>query len=186
VIALLDASVLYPAPLRDALMHLAQTGLFKPRWSNLIHDEWTRNVLAHRPDLSAAQIARTRALMDAHVDGALVMDFEDLIPSLHLPDRDDRHVLAAAIQAQADLVVTLNLKHFPAKALAAYALEPIHPDAFMMRLIEINSNLVLMAIRKQRLALSRPALTPEELLDVFKLQGLKQTAEFLLDFREVL
>jgi hypothetical protein len=68
VIVLLDASVLYPTPLRDLLMHLTQTNLFKARWSNLIHDEWTRNLLEDRPDLSAAQIARTRSLMDAHVD----------------------------------------------------------------------------------------------------------------------
>jgi PIN domain len=108
VIALLDASVLYPAPLRDLLMHLAQTTLFKARWSNLIHDEWTRNVLEDRPDLSAAQISRTRALMDAHVDGALVTDFEDLIPNLELPDLDDRHVLAAAIRCGANLIVTMN------------------------------------------------------------------------------
>jgi hypothetical protein len=186
VIALLDASVLYPAPLRDLLMHLAQTTLFKARWSNLIHDEWTRNVLEDRPDLSAAQISRTRALMDAHVDGALVTDFEDLIPNLELPDLDDRHVLAAAIRCGANLIVTMNLKHFPIKELAAYGLEPIHPDAFVMRLLEMDLSLVLTAIKKQRARLTRPPLTPKDLLEVFEIQGLKQTALFLRDFADVI
>jgi predicted nucleic acid-binding protein len=182
VIVLLDASVLYPAPLRDLLMHLAQTTLFKARWSNLIHDEWTRNVLEDRPDLTAAQIARTRALMDAHIDGAVVADFEDLIPSLNLPDPDDRHVLAAAIRGEAHLIVTMNLKHFPTKELAAYGIEPIHPDAFVMRLLEINTPLVLVAIKKQRSGLTRPPLTQEEMLEVFELQGLNRTVWFLGEF----
>jgi predicted nucleic acid-binding protein len=182
VIALLDASVLYPAPLRDLLMHLAQTELFKARWSNQIHDEWTRNVLQDRPDLNASQIARTRALMDAHVDGALVTDFEDLIPKLELPDPDDRHVLAAAIRCDANLIVTMNLKHFPSKELAAHGLEPIHPDAFVLRLLEINKALVLAAIKKQRASLTRPPLSQNEMLEVFKIQGLRQTALYLQDF----
>jgi hypothetical protein len=77
-------------------------------------------------------------------------------------------VLAAAIQAEADLIVTMNLKHFPAKTLATHGLEPIHPDAFVMRLLEIDSSLVLTAIRRQRAALSRPALSVAELLEVFE------------------
>ena len=85
-----DACVLYPAPLRDLLMHLALTGLYRARWSNLIHDEWTRNVLASRPDLTPAQLLRTRQLMDAHVRDSLVTGFEPLIPSIDLPDPDVR------------------------------------------------------------------------------------------------
>ena len=54
--ALYDACVLYPAPLRDLLLQLALTGLFRARWSATIHDEWTRNVLLDRPDLTAAQL----------------------------------------------------------------------------------------------------------------------------------
>ncbi len=92
--ALYDACVLYPAPLRDLLLQLALTGLFRARWSATIHDEWTRNVLLDRPDLTAAQLQHTRALMDAAVPDALVVGYEKLIPSLTLPDPDDRHVLA--------------------------------------------------------------------------------------------
>ncbi len=182
MIALLDASVLYPAPLRDLLMHLAQTRVFNARWSNLIHDEWTRNLLEDRPDLTSAQITRTRALMNAHVDDALVTDFEDLISSLNLPDLDDRHVLAAAIRGEANLIVTMNLKHFPSKELVNYNLESIHPDVFVMQLLEIDTALVLAAIKKQRSGLTRPSLTQLEMLEVFDLQGLKRTALFLNEF----
>lgn len=56
-IVLLDACVLYPAPLRDFLLRLATTGLFAARWTNQIHDEWIRNVLAKRPELEQ-QLAR--------------------------------------------------------------------------------------------------------------------------------
>ena len=84
-----DACVLYPAPLRDLLMHLALTDLYRACWSDLIHDEWTRNVLANRPGLTLAQLNRTRQLMNAHVRDSLVFGFESLIPSIDLPDPDD-------------------------------------------------------------------------------------------------
>lgn len=77
-----DACVLYPAPLRDLLMHLALSDLYRARWSDLIHDEWTRNVLASRPDLTQDQLNRTRQLMNAHVRDSLVTGFEYLIPSI--------------------------------------------------------------------------------------------------------
>jgi len=97
-----DACILYPAPLRDLLMQLALTGLFQARWTDRIHDEWTRNVLKNRPDLTVAQLNRTRAMMNAAVEDALVLEYEYIIPSLELPDTDDRHVLAAAIAAKAN------------------------------------------------------------------------------------
>ena len=88
----LDACVLYPAPLRDLLLELAISGLFKVHWTAKIHDEWIRAVLRERPDLAASQLARTRDLMDLHSEDALVEGFENLIAGLCLPDPDDRHV----------------------------------------------------------------------------------------------
>jgi len=111
--ALYDACVLYPAPLRDLLMHLAMTDLFRARWTDQIHDEWIRNVLANRPDLNRKQLERTRRLMNAHVLDCLVTGYENLIDGLTLPDPNDRHVLAAAVSADADVIVTYNLGDFP-------------------------------------------------------------------------
>ena len=81
-------------------MQLALSDLFRAHWTTDIHAEWMRNVTAARPDLTSAQLERTRDLMDAHVDDCLVEGYETLIPSLDLPDKDDRHVLVAAIRAR--------------------------------------------------------------------------------------
>jgi hypothetical protein len=89
-IALLDACVLYPAPLRDFLMHLTLLDLFRARWTEAIHEEWMRNVLAQRPDLKPAQLLRTKELMNAHTRDALVEGYEGLIETVRLPDPNDR------------------------------------------------------------------------------------------------
>src|SRR5580700_10017317 len=95
LIAFLDANVLYPARLRDLLMHLAMRGLFQPRWSAHVHEEWMTAVLHDRPDLTAAQLHRTRRLMEHHINDALVGGYEPILDHLTLPDSDDCYVLAA-------------------------------------------------------------------------------------------
>jgi hypothetical protein len=93
VVAFLDASVLYPAMRRNLLMHLALRDLFQAHWTDRVHEEWITALLRNRPDLTAAQLARTRRLMDENVDDALVTGYEHLIGKLTLPDPDDRHCL---------------------------------------------------------------------------------------------
>ena len=91
--ALYDACVLYPAPLRDLLMELALTDLFRAKWSSMIHDEWIRALLKNRPDLSADNLKRTRELMDANVRDCIVENFEDIIPMLQCTDLNRLRVL---------------------------------------------------------------------------------------------
>jgi len=95
LIAFLDASVLYSAPLRDLLMHLAVRDLFAARWSDRVHEEWIAALLRNRRDLTQEQLARTRRLMDENINDALVSGYEHIVDQLTLPDADDRHVLAA-------------------------------------------------------------------------------------------
>lgn len=123
-VAVYDACVLYPAPLRDLLVRAALAGLVRAHWSDQIHDEWTRNLLANRPELSATSIERCRRLMDLHLPEALVTGYESLVPTLTLPDADDRHVLAAAVHAGATLIVTFNLADFPPSQLAPHGSRP--------------------------------------------------------------
>lgn len=125
-IALLDANVLYPAALRDLLMRLALRDLFRARWSADIHDEWMRSVLINRPDLTRAQLERTRELMDRYAPASIVTDYAALIGGPELPDPDDRHVLAAARRAGADVIVTFNLQDFPPSALEPFGIAAEH------------------------------------------------------------
>lgn len=126
--ALYDACVLYPAPLRDLLMQLAMTDLFRARWTDRIHDEWIRNVLKKRPDLRPEQLGRTRELMNAHVRDCLVTGYEGPIEGLQLPHADDRHVLAAAIRCGAAAIVTFNLEDFPSNHVEPFGIEAQHPE----------------------------------------------------------
>lgn len=100
-IVIYDACVLYPAPLRDLLMRLALTDLYQAKWTKDIHREWMRNLLKNRPDLTEERLEQTRLKMDLHVRDCLVEGYEELIEGLSLPDSKDRHVLAAAIRANA-------------------------------------------------------------------------------------
>ncbi len=174
-IAVLDACVLYPAPLRDLLMRLAVTDLFQARWTDEIHDEWTRNVAVNRPDISAASLARCRTLMDQHVPDSLVVGYESIIPSLNLPDPDDRHVVAAAIRAGASVIVTFNLRDFPASSLAPHSIEAVHPDDFITGLWGESPFAVLDAVRRQRAGLKNPPITAKELLATLERCGLAAT-----------
>ena len=121
--AFYDANVLYPAELRNLLMHLALIGLVRAKWSADVHEEWISNLLKKRPDLTRDKLERTRMLMDKHAVDALVTGYEDLIPGLQLPDPDDRHVLAAAIRGHADVIVTMNLRDFPSGAIGSFGIE---------------------------------------------------------------
>lgn len=175
-IVLYDACVLYPAPLRDLLMQLALLELFQARWTDRIHDEWTRSVLADRPDIRPASLARCRQLMDEHVPDCLINGYEALIPTLTLPDPDDRHVLAAAIHGGAGVIVTFNLSDFPASVLGQFHVEAVHPDAFIAGLWDDDSDAVLQAMRLQRASLKKPPKTAAEYLATLEQCQLPETA----------
>lgn len=181
-----DACVLYPAPLRDLLMRLAMTDLYRARWTDMIHDEWTRNVLKQRPDLRPEDLERTRFLMNAHVRDSLVTGFEHLIPSVELPDHDDRHVVAAAIHSGASLIVTFNLKDFPPEQLNLYNLVAQHPDDFIFDLLDLQPAKVCSAAANHRRSLKNPPKTADEYLDTLLKQGLTQTVGLLRDWKAAL
>jgi len=104
--AFLDASVLYPVSLRNLLMRLALAGVYHAKWSAHVHEEWIRAVLRDHPGLSIDRLHEIRAAMDRHAEDSLVTGYEALIPAMQLPDPNDRHVLAAAVVARADVIVT--------------------------------------------------------------------------------
>ena len=174
-VAFLDASVLYPAPLRDVLLELAVSDFYRAKWSDAVHVEWIRAPRRRRPDIPAPRLERTRRLMDAHVRDALVSEFEDLVPAILLPDPDDRHVVAAAARGNADIILTANLKDFPIPALAPYGLDVEHPDAFLVRLARESPDRFLEALERVRARLHNPPISQEQHLDALCRAGLSAT-----------
>lgn len=180
-VVVFDACVLYPAPLRDFLMRLATTGLFSAKWTDAIHDEWVRNVLAQKPDLEQ-QLLRTRSLMDQAIPDCLVTGYETLIESLELPDPDDRHVLAAAIRAGAQTIVTHNLRDFPSEALDPFAIEAVDPDTFVEQQMDLHEGAVVAVARSHRAALANPPKDVDTYLETLAAQGLVASADRLREF----
>ena len=179
LIAFYDANVLYPAELRNFLMHLALTGLFRAKWSNAVHEEWITNLLKNRPDITRQKLERTRRLMDKAALDALVEGYEHLIPTLSLPDENDRHVLAAAIEGEAQVIVTMNMKDFPDEVLQRYEMEAQHPDEFILHLIDLAPDAVMDAAETHRQSLKNPPKSVEEFLASLETQGLPQSVAAL-------
>jgi predicted nucleic acid-binding protein len=127
-----DACVLYPSIVRDVLIRVAIEGTVRAHWSDRILDEVFRNLKKNRPDLDPAKLDRTRSLMEDAIEDANVTGYESIIDGLVLPDPDDRHVLAAAIRAGAQVIVTDNLKHCPAAALDPFGISAKGSDDFLV------------------------------------------------------
>lgn len=178
-IVLLDACVLYPAALRDLLMRLAVHELIQAKWSEMIHEEWMTAVLRERPDLTRARLERTRQLMDLHAGDCLVRGHEKHIERLSLPDENDRHVLAAAIESEADAVVTWNLVDFPADKVEAHGVEVWTPDELLMRVLRMDEEAVVRLMREHRASLKNPPKTAEEYLETLEQQRLTESVQML-------
>jgi hypothetical protein len=184
--ALYDACVLYPAPLRDLLMQFALTDRFRAKWTDAIHAEWISAVLRERPDLTRPQLERTRDLMNRHVRDCIIEGYEVLIPSVALPDPNDRHVLAAAIHGQVDIIITFNLKHFPASVLKPHGIKAQHPDEFLKGLWESFPTDVCDSARKARGRLKNPPKSIDEYLAILAQQKLPETVAFLRKNRDLI
>jgi len=171
-VVVLDACVLYPAPLRDLLMSLAVSYLFRAKWTENIHAEWKKNLLKNRSNLKDEQLLATIALMNEAVPDSLVDGYEELIPGLSLPDNDDRHVLAAAIVANAQVIVTFNLKDFPISELEKYNIEAQHPDEFLLHLLSLDHITVIEALKKMRQRLKNPPKSASEFVETLHRQNI--------------
>jgi hypothetical protein len=175
--AVLDANVLYPARLRDLFLRLAIAGLFRAHWTERILDECFTNLSDDRPDIPAESLLRTRRLMGIAVPDAVITDYDHLIDRLDLPDRDDRHLLAAAIAAEASLV-TFNLADFPRSAVPP-DVSVLAPDDFVLSLIQSDLDAVATVVDQQAAALRNPPMTMAELLEGLAAVGLAKSVAAL-------
>jgi hypothetical protein len=183
---LLDANVLYPAPMRDILLQLAVTDLFCAKWTADIHREWIEALLRNDPRRDRAVLERTRDLMDRNVRDSLVTGYESLIETLRLPDPGDRHVLAAAVVGKCEIIVTQNLRHFPEESLSPHKIEAQHPDEFLRNQLDLAPGVFCSAVRKVRLRLQAPPYSAPDYLAILTRQGLVGTVAELQQFSELI
>jgi len=173
----LDTNVIYPIEIRDLLFWFAHYELFTPKWSKHVFQEW-KNVMK-RKGLSNQEIKKRTNKANFAFPDAFVQNYESLINGLKLPDKNDRHVLAATIKINANIIVTNNLKDFPEEYLAKFGLSAKSADDFISDIIDLNTTKAIQAFKKMVLNRRNPDLDEYEILDNLRKNGLKQTADYL-------
>jgi PIN domain len=121
------------------------------------------------------------AMMNQALPDALVTGYEHLEEASRLDDPNDRHVLAAAIHTQADVIITNNLKDFPAAILEPYDITAIDPDSFSYNLLLIDPRPVIRTVTEIQRTLKKPPMSMTEVLDILEKQGMVQTVAWLRD-----
>jgi predicted nucleic acid-binding protein len=170
----LDTCVLYPAHLRDTLLRLAERSLYRPLWSADIVEELHRNLLKAGLDETAVSrlgLEMQRAFHDAEVEGYLT-----LVDSMTC-DEKDRHVLAAAVRANAGAIVTFNVTDFPPASVDPVGVDIIHPADFLLDLLCLAPSVVLSELTNQAAANRRAPKTIVALLDVLGRAGVASFAD---------
>ncbi len=173
----LDTNVIYPMICRDLLFWFAHYDLYTPKWSKHIFDEW--NTVMERKGVLAEKAKKRIEYANRAFPDALVTNYESLIESLKLPDEKDRHVLAAAIKTDANLIVTNNLKHFPEEILNGYGIKPKTADDFLTDIIDLNPNMAIEAFREMVMNKKNPDMDEYQVLDALRKNGLHNTANYL-------
>ena len=176
-----DANVLYSSALRDIPIELALDGIIALRWSPAVLDELVRALVRTRPDYSTAKGLRLAAAMTGALMDVLVIPPDATAPKLTLPDPNDVHVRATACHAECTMILTFNLKHFPADqlAFAGRPIEAVHPDAFLLTLLTSDAPAVLAVVERVRQKLTKPPMTVAAYADSLARSGLPGMAELL-------
>lgn len=166
--------------MRDLLIRIAQLPHpVQAKWTDQILDEMIRALQKNRPDVSDEKASRLRDLMNASVRDCLVTGYEPLIPSLDLPDPDDRHVLAAAIKVNAQVIVTRNLRHFPKDKLAPWGVKAKSPDDFVRDVTGIDRQAVWACVQQIVDSRTRHPVTVDDVLGELARSGLVGSAAAL-------
>ena len=149
------------------------------RWTDAIQQEWSRNLLAALPNLSDGRLKETQRLMDKALPQARVSGYERFIDDINLPDPDDRHIVAAGVAGGASVILTWNLRDFPAPELQRHGLTARTPDAFLSNLHNIAPALMTASLSNARRNLGKSGLSASDVLAVLKVQKLVQLADRL-------
>lgn len=174
-VVILDANVLFPFRVRDVLLTFAHDGLFRARLTEEIMAEWTQNLLELKPSLEnsiKAQVAMIRKTFDE----CFVTGHMPLIEGLEMPDKDDRHVLAAAIRCSAQVIVTENKRDFPSDILEEYDIEVLGADDMLVNTYELFPVEAARALGKVRGRYKNPRMNVSEFLLDLTRAGLPKLA----------
>lgn len=179
---LTDANILYPAYLRDVVLRFAYAGVFQVRWTDQILHEMARSMKKKVPEERHDRVDRTVAQMREAFPDAMVTGHENLISSMTNHPKD-RHVLAAAVEAGADLIVTSNVKDFPRSSCQPHDIDVQPPDDFLCFQWELRSPEYLTYILEHWAAdLVNPPLTLENLLEEHLYRRVPKFSETVLHF----
>lgn len=160
----LDACVLYPVGLRDTLLNIAEAGCLRVLWTEQILTETSRNIVADIPGLTAEHLDKTFAAMRRAFPEAMVEGYEHLVDSM-TNHPGDRHVLAAAVAAEADVVVTINTRHFPAEACEPHGVSVQTPDSLLCDVADVWPELVVAVLSAQAGRKTQPPMSLADMLD---------------------
>ena len=178
-IVVYDANAMYGNTLRDLLIRLARVGLVQAKWTEDILDEVFGSLAHNRPDIAQEKLTHLRELINSAVPDCLVTGYEPLTEGLQLPHPKDRHVLAAAITAGAQVIVTANLKHFPAELLAPWNVEAKSPDDFVLDQISIDDRTVFACVQAIADSRNQRPETVDDVLGQLERAGLVESAAAL-------
>ncbi len=174
-VVILDANVLYPFRVRDVLLTFAHEGLFRARFTEEIMYEWTKNLVQQKPELEES--VKSQALMIRKTfDECFVTGHMSLIDGLEMPDKDDRHVLAAAIRCSAQVIVTENRRDFPPDLLEEYDIEALGADDMLVSTYELFPVEAARALGRLRRRYKNPSMTVSEFLLDLTRAGLPKLA----------
>ena len=182
---ILDACVLFSRLQRDILLSLADADLYTARWSADIEREWHSALTARYPD-AGQKLNKLAEQMRLTVPDCLVEGYQHLIPSLELPDANDRHVLAAAICGNADAIVTHNTRDFPRHILNDFDIELQTPDQFVLNQILLCPARSISVIKSMRQRWTNPAVSACAMITLFEQRALPQTAAHLRDVLDLI
>ena len=183
--AILDANVLFGIRLTSLLRELAMSGLFRARWSLDIHREWMEAVHT-KHGIPMCELDYRRQCMETAIPDGRVDGYEPLVNGLTLPDPNDRHVLAAAIRCNADVIVTFNESDFPPSTLAPFGIHTRHPDLFIRNVDEIDPGTLITAVKNDMAHYKNPSLDVDAYIAGLREAGMPATAEYLNQTRVLL
>lgn len=188
----IDANVLYPPKLRDLFVELGRAGVIETLWSEEVQREWCDNAYDNHiedcqkrgvaPTMTKASLQKQNTFLDLMLPKAKVCGYESLIPTIvGLTDPNDRHVVAAAVYGNANVVVSHDTRANLGPVLSARKIQLYSVDDYLMHLSSQDDLVpgILAAVRRQRADYTKEMYTPAEMIDEYERNGMAEFAKSL-------